>query len=86
MALRIITNNEKLTEELNRLRDNPLQRGYNLSNIQNKFSKAIQHTQHELIFQDKTPTNETPRLPPFIVPCDNTTIQIEAINSFSLQE
>lgn len=76
---RIITNNEKLTEELNKLRDNLLRRGYNLSNIQNQFSKAIQHTQHELIFKDKPPNNETSRLLPFIVPFDNTTIQIGAI-------
>ena len=76
---RIITNNLKITEELNKLRDNLLWRGYNLSNIQNQFSKAIQHTQHELIFKDKPPNNETPRLLPFIVPFDNTTIQIGAI-------
>ena len=47
-ALRyIFSNNEKLTEELNKLRDNLLRRGYNLSNMQSQFSKAIQHTQHE---------------------------------------
>ena len=67
---RIVTNNKKLTEELNRLRDNPLRRGYNLSNIQNQFSKAIQHTQHELIFKDKPPNNETSRLLP-IAPSPN---------------
>ena len=76
---RIITNNEKLTEELNKLRDNLLRRGYNLSNIQNQFSKAIQHAQHELIFKNKPPSNETTRLLPFTVAFDNTTIQIGAI-------
>ncbi len=69
-------NNEKLTEELNRLKDNPLPRGVTTCPILRANSAKLYNILNMNQYSRVTPTNETPRLLPLVVPYDDKTIQI----------
>ena len=76
---RIITNNEQLEEKLEILRNNLLRRGYNLSEIKKQFNKIRQYSQSDLLFDNNKQTTQTPKNLPFVIPYDNTTIEIGKI-------
>ena len=76
---RIITNNEQLEEKLEILRNNLLRRGYNLSEITAQFNKVRQYSQSDLLFNNHKPVNETTKNLPFVIPYDNTSIEIGKI-------
>ena len=76
---RIITNNDQLEEKLETLRNNLIRRGYNLSEIKTQFNKVRQHSQSDLLFANNKQTTQTAKNLPFVIPCDNTTIEIGKI-------
>ena len=76
---RIITNNEQLEEKFEILRNNLLRRGYNLSEITAQFNKVRQYSQSDLLFNNHKPVNETTKNLPFVIPYDNTSIEIGKI-------
>ena len=76
---RIITNNDQLEEKLETLRNNLIRRGYNLSEIKTQFNKVRQHSQSDLLFANNKQTTQTAKNLPFVIPYDNTTIEIGKI-------
>ncbi len=76
---RIITNNEQLEEKLETLRDNLIRRGYNLSEIKTQFNKIRQYSQSDLLFNNNKQTTQTAKNLPFVIPYDNTSIEVGKI-------
>ena len=76
---RIITNNEQLEEKLETLRNNLIRRGYNLSEIKTQFNKIRQYSQTDLLFDSNKQTTQTAKNLPFVIPYDNTSIEIGKI-------
>ena len=68
---RVITDDDKLIEQLNKLRDNLLKRGHNITDINKQFNKVIQLTQQNLLHRPKK-TNTSQNIIPFVIPYDET--------------
>ena len=68
---RVITNDDKLIEQLNKLWDNLLKRGHNITDINKQFNKVIHLTQHSLLHRIKQ-TNTPQNIIPFVIPYDET--------------
>ena len=82
---RIITNNEKLEEQLETLRDNLIRRGYSLSEIKTQFNKIRQYSQSDLLLDNNRQTTQTFKNLPFVIPYDNTSIEIGKILKYQLK-
>ena len=76
---RIITDNEELDRKLTTHRNNLIRRGYNLSEVKKQFDKIRNFSQADLLFPDNTKTKTQEKNLPFVIPYDNTTIQISKI-------
>ena len=75
---RIITDQTKLKEQLDILKENLLRRGYQLSQIHKNFRKATQYSQSELLKRSNFPETKKQILPS-ITHYNNTNIQISSI-------
>ena len=69
---RVITDDNKLIEQLNKLRDNLLKRGHNVTDINKQFNKGIQLTQQNLLLHRPKRTNTSQNIIPFVIPYDET--------------
>ena len=76
---RIITDNKELDEKLTILRNNLMRKGYNLPEVKKQFDKIRNLSQKDLLFPNNTKAQTEEKNLPFVIPYDNTTIQIGKI-------
>ena len=75
---RVITKDENLIQNLQKLRDQLLQRGYQFSEINSQFNKVLNYSQKQLLINKKQQQQHS-RILPFVVPFDKTTQSISSI-------
>ena len=75
---RVITKDDNLIQNLQKLRDQLLQRGYKFSEINSQFNKVLHFSQKQLLINKKQQQQHSNILP-FVVPFDKTTQSISSI-------
>ena len=75
---RVITKDDNLIQNLQKLRDQLLQRGYKFSEINSQFNKVLHYSQKQLLINKKQQQQHSNILP-FVVPFDKTTQSISSI-------
>ena len=68
---RIVTNNNLLEEHLNKLKENLIRRGYELSEINKQFNKLRGLTQKDLLYRTKSNDLQDSTLP-FVITYNET--------------
>ena len=75
---RVITKDDNLIQNLQKLRDQLLQRGYKFSEINSQFNKVLHYSQKQLLINKKQQQQHSNILP-FVVPFDKITQSISSI-------
>ena len=75
---RVITKDDNLIQNLQKLRYQLLQRGYKFSEINSQFNKVLHYSQKQLLINKKQQQQHSNILP-FVVPFDKTTQSISSI-------